>query len=440
MKPRTHLTLLLTSVVLLGLAAGCAAPPPVTALQGGSGSLPEAPACPLLPADTYWYARADGLPVHPQSAQYVASIGLEEEIHADFGSGEFEGGPIGIPYVVVPGDQPRVDVAFEFADESDPGPYPIPPDPPIEGGPDGDGDRHILIVDRDACVLYEVFNAFPDGDGTWSAGSGAVFDLDSYALRPDTWTSADAAGLPMLPGLVRFDEVAAGAIEHAIRITVPDSAAAYVWPARHEAGIDDPSLPPMGLWLRLRADVDLSGLGPQAQVVARALQTYGAIVADNGSPWFISGAPDERWDNDDLRTLSSILGSSWEAVDSSSLQVDPDSAQAAIGGPPPPPPPPGGGRETGRVSGPDRIATAVAISQRAFPGGAPVAYLANAATFVDAVAGGTLTDGPVLLVPQCGELPAVVAAEIARVDPAQVLSLGGPAAVCDELLAQAASA
>ena len=173
-------------------------------------------------------------------------------------------------------------------------------------------------------------------------------------------------------------------------------------------------------------------------MIARALQTYGAIVADNGSPWFISGAPDERWDNDDLHTLDPILGRSWEAVDTSAMVIDPESAQASFGGAPPPPPP-GPVRESGRVSGPDRIATAVAISQRAFPNGAAVAYLANAATFVDAVAGGTLTDGPVLLVPQCGDLPPVVAQEIARLDPDQVLTLGGSAAVCDAILAAAAA-
>ena len=345
--PLTSLVVLLAGVLSLGSA--CAAPPEVTALQGGS--LPEAPGCPLMPADSYWYSRADQLPVHPRSGDYVAAIGLEEELHPDFGA-SVEDGPIGIPYAVVGGDQTPVDVSFTYADESDPGPYPIPPDAPIEGGTDSDGDRHVLLVDGDACLLYELFNAFPDGDGSWSADAGARFDLRSNALRPDTWTSADAAGLPILPGLVRFDEVAAGAIEHVIRITVPTSDESYVWPARHEAGAaEDPSLPPMGLRLRLRADADLSALGPQARVVAEALQTYGAIVADNGQPWFISGVPDARWDDDDLHSLGELLGSSWEAVDATSLIVDPETGQAA----------PGGGRRRRR---PARVAPPAACRAR----------------------------------------------------------------------------
>jgi hypothetical protein len=286
--------------------------------------------CPAFPADNHWHARVDGLPVHPQSSAYVGSIGAGDGVKADFGSGLWEGGPIGIPVTAVATGQAKVAVSFDYADESDPGPYPIPPDALVEGGPDADGDRHVLVVEAGACRLYELFDAHPNGDGSWQAGSGAVYDLRANDLRPAGWTSADAAGLPIAAGLVRYDEVAAGRIVHAIRVTVPASQNQYVWPARHAASDSgDAALPPMGLRLRLRADADLSGLGPQARVVAEAMQTYGVIVADNGSAWYLSGAPDERWDNDDLQSLGTLTGAAFEAVDSSQLMVDPDSAQAA---------------------------------------------------------------------------------------------------------------
>jgi hypothetical protein len=267
--------------------------------------------------------------VHPQSDAYVAAIGSGDGVKADFGAGLWEGGPIGIPITEVPPGQPGVDVTFDYADESDPGPYPVPPDALIEGGPDGDGDRHVLLVDRAGCRLYELYAAHPNGDGSWQAGSGAVYDLRSHALRPDGWTSADAAGLPIVPGLVRYDEVAAGRIDHAIRVTVPRSQDAYVWPARHAASDSaDPGLPPMGLRLRLRADVDIGGLPAQARVVAQAMKEHGVIVADNGSPWYLSGVPDDRWDNDALRALGDLTGADFEAVDAGPLMVDPDSGQA----------------------------------------------------------------------------------------------------------------
>ncbi len=270
----------------------------------------------------------DTLPVHPNSAAYVNTIGAGDYVHADFGSGEWDGGPIGIPYVVVPGTQPGVDVSFYWDDQSDPGPYPIPPDPPIEGGPDADGDRHILILDSDDCVLYELFYAWPENDGTWSAHSGAIFDLSSHALRPETWTSADAAGLPILPGLVRWDEVAAGEINHALRFTAPETQEAYLWPARHHASdFTGVEYPPMGLRMRLKANYDISGFSPEVQVILRALKKYGLILADNGSPWYISGVPDEQWDNDLLHELHAIDGSAFEAVDVSSLMLHPDSGQ-----------------------------------------------------------------------------------------------------------------
>jgi hypothetical protein len=288
--------------------------------------------CPLLPADNIWNAPVDTLPLDRNSERYVATIGAEENAHADFGSGEWEGWPIGIPYVTVPGDQPKVAVSFEYDDESDPGPYPIPPDPPIEGNPDGDGDRHILMVDRDNCILYELFAADQQEDGSWTAGSGAIFDLRSNALRPDGWTSADAAGLPILPGLVRYAEVAAGEIRHALRFTAPETRRAYVWPARHYASsLTGEEYPPMGQRFRLRADFDETGFSPEVQVILRALKKYGMILADNGSPWFISGVPDDDWNNDALRELHQLRGSDFEAVDVSLLMVDPDSGQVRGG-------------------------------------------------------------------------------------------------------------
>jgi len=272
----------------------------------------------------------DTLPLDPRSADYVASIGLETGLHPDFGAGLWNGGPIGIPYTTVPGTQPLVTVTFDYEDESDPGPYPIPPDAPIEGGPQSDGDRHVLVVDVDACRLYEMWYAWPQPDGSWHAGSGAVFDLNSHALRPDTWTSADAAGLPILPGLVRYDEVASGEIRHALRFTAAHTRAAHIWPARHHASsLTDPSIPPMGQRFRLRADFDISGYSPEVQVVLRALKRYGMFLADNGSNWYVSGVPDERWDNDTwVSELATVLGANFEAVDESACMIDPDSAQA----------------------------------------------------------------------------------------------------------------
>lgn len=305
--------------------------PPVTADTTAPG-LP----CPLFPADNIWNATIDHLPVHPLSDTYIDTIGRDESFHPDFGSGIWppdDGGPIGIPYIVVPANQPKVPVDFYYPDESDPGPYPVPPDAPIEGGPNSDGDRHILIAQEGTCLLYEIYDAHPRADGGWDAGSGAIFDLRSNALRPAGWTSADAAGLPILPGLVRYDEVVAGEITHALRFTAPETQQAFVWPARHFASdLNDTRYPPMGQRFRLRADYDLSGFDPQIQVILRAMQRYGIILADNGSPWYISGAPDERWDNDILHQLDRLTGDDFEAVDVSSLILDPDSAQVAVRG------------------------------------------------------------------------------------------------------------
>jgi len=300
--------------------------------------VPQVAGCQVFPADNIWNVPIDGLPVAANSELYISTIGAATGLHPDFGSGVWPPGstsPIGIPWCDVPGDQPLVPISFYYPDESDPGPYPIPPDAPIEGGPDGDGDRHVLVVDRDACVLYEVFDAWPQGGGTsWEAGSGAIFDLGSNALRPDGWTSADAAGLPILPALVRPEEVAAGAIHHALRFTAPETRNTYVWPARHFASsLSGPEYPPMGQRFRLKADVNISGFSPAVQVILQALKTYGMMLADNGSAWYISGVPSESWDNDVLHELSAITGSDFEAVDVSSLMVDPDSGQTTYGAP-----------------------------------------------------------------------------------------------------------
>ncbi|HET7011229.1 MAG TPA: hypothetical protein VFI11_10670 [Anaerolineales bacterium] len=287
-------------------------------------------ACSVFPADNIWNTTVDGAPVHLLSDNYVQAIGLDEPLHPDFGSGLWEGGPIGIPYVEVASATKLSEVSFDDADESDRGPYPIPDAPPIEGGPASDGDRHILMVSWDECRLYELYAAYPQGDGEWSAGSGAMFDLRTNDLRPAGWTSADAAGLPIFPGLVRYDEVASGEIRHALRFTAPRTQRAFVWPARHSASdITDSAYPPMGQRFRLRADFDLEGFSPEVQVILTALQVYGLVLADNGSPWFLSGAPDERWNNDILRELRQVTGRDFEAVDVSAWMVSADSAQVS---------------------------------------------------------------------------------------------------------------
>ena len=267
--------------------------------------------CPVFPASNPWNERVDALPVHPRSDAIVRSIGVDGTVHPDFGSGRYQGRPIGIPFQVVARDAKRSRVRFQYADESDKGPYPIPRSPRIEGG----GDRHILMVQRGTCRLFELFAAQRRGS-TWSAGSGAIFNLRSNAVRPRGWTSADAAGLPILPGLARYDEVAAGEIRHALRFTVAQTRRAFVFPARHYASSAYRSRPagdgPAATAQAQRADRQISPA--QARVVARALQLYGMLVADNGSDWFISGAPDSRWNNDDLRALGRLRGSDFEVV------------------------------------------------------------------------------------------------------------------------------
>ena len=284
--------------------------------------LPQAPKCPLFPRSSHWNQRVDRLPVHPRSARIVDSIGAGRSAKADFGSGTYEGGPIGIPYTTVSRRQPRIPVSFEFAAESDRGPYPIPPNAPIQGGAASDGDRHVLVVDRDRCRLYELFAAYPRRGGrSWRAGSGAVWNLRSNRLRPRGSTSADAAGLPILSGLARYDEVRRGRIDHALRFTAPRTRRAYIYPARHFASSSsDPDLPAMGQRIRLRQSFDVSPFPRQARVVLRALKAYGAILADNGSAWYFSGAPHRGWDNDDLQSLRRVRGADFEVVDTRRLR------------------------------------------------------------------------------------------------------------------------
>jgi len=299
-----------------------------------SGDGPIIGNCPVYPPDNYWNTRVDSLPVDPNSAAYIAALDPGAGIHPDFGSGEWNGGPIGIPFMLIPASTPKVPISFYYPDDSDPGPYPIPANPLIEGGPDSDGDRHILLVDQDNCLLYEVYDAYPAANGAWEAGSGAIFDLRSNALRPDEWTSADAAGFAIFPGLVRYDEVASGEINHAIRFTAEAIRHSYIWPARHRAtcgdrGDDDLSVPPMGQRFRLKASFDVSGYPHDVQVILVAMQTYGVVLADCGSNWFISGSPDSRWLDEELvDSLRGVHGSDFEAVDTSGLMLDPDSGQA----------------------------------------------------------------------------------------------------------------
>jgi hypothetical protein len=274
---------------------------------------PAVAGCTVFPKNNPWNQRVDKLPVAGNSDAIVRSIGSDDTMHADFGSGRYNGGPIGIPYTSVGRKTKRHRVAFEYADESD--------KVPIEGGRGADGDRHALIVDRSRCKLYELFALYPvDGGRSWRAGSGAIWDLRSNKLRPRGWTSADAAGLPILPGLARYPEVKRGAINHALRFTVSRTRRAYVYPARHFASSDDnPSLPPMGARLRLKASFDIAGYPRQSRVVLRALKRYGMILADNGSDWYVSGAPSRGWNNDDLHSLHNVSGSAFEVVDTSSL-------------------------------------------------------------------------------------------------------------------------
>jgi hypothetical protein len=303
-------------------AAAAAAALTAVLLTGSSAHalrLPAARHCPVFPANNPWNERVDKLPVSAHSAQLISSIGLDAPVHADFGSGRWDGGPIGIPFDVVSRKTPLRRVSFQYADESDRVRYPIPSHVHIEGGAHATGDRHAILVDKSSCRLYELYDLRHTSRG-WTAGSGAVWNLRSNHLRPAGWTSADAAGLPIFAGLARWDEVAGGAIDHALRFTAQQTRRAYVYPARHYASSsNDPALPPMGLRVRLKASVNIASFPKQARVVLRALQRYGMILADNGSPWYVSGAPNRHWSNDALHSFGRLTGADFEVVDTSSL-------------------------------------------------------------------------------------------------------------------------
>ena len=298
---------LLAAAVVAGIASGH----PVSG----------APKCPVFPKSNPWNQRVDKLPVASNSAAIVDSIGASGSVHPDFGSGLYGGAPIGIPYTTVSRTQKKVRVSFDYADESDRGPYPIPRNAPIEGGRSSDGDRHVIVVDRSACKLYELYAAYPqNGGASWKAGSGAIWSLKSNKLRPKGWTSADAAGLPILPGLARYEDLKKGGIDHALRFTASRTRKAFIYPARHLASsLTDPDLPAMGQRLRLKASFNVSGFPKQARAVLVALKRYGMILADNGSSWYITGAPNKGWNNDDLHTLGRVKGSDFEVVDTSKL-------------------------------------------------------------------------------------------------------------------------
>lgn len=290
-------------------------PPPTPTLPSGGATAPVIAGCQVFPQNNAWNQDVSGLPVHANSANYIsriAALGGNQKLHADFGSNP----SYGIPYVVVPSTQPMVPITFTaYGDESDPGPYPIPATAPVEGGANATGDRHVLVLQQGACKLYEMYRSFFNGSG-WNADSGAVWDLNTGALRPAGWTSADAAGLPILSGLVRYDEVKSGKITHALRFTVSRTQKGYILPATHWASsYTDANLLPMGARLRLRADYDISGYSGDARVILEALKKYGMIVADNGSNWYITGATDTRWNDTDLNQLKLVPGSAFEVVD-----------------------------------------------------------------------------------------------------------------------------
>jgi len=305
----------IVGVVALAMTSGawCAAETPKLPDLGNGASFHGLR---VLPDDSPWNQDVSKEPVDPNSAVLINSIGANKPLHPDFGT-TWQGHPNGIPYVVVDNKQPNVKVTFtDYGDESDAGPYPIPKDAPIEGGPDADGDRHVIVYNRDTGKLYETWRAFPEKDGNWKAACGAVWNLKTGAPREQGWTSADAAGLPIFPGLVRYDEVVEQKeIRHALRFTIQRSRHAYVAPATHFAAkSNDPKLPPMGMRVRLKASVDISKYPATTKVILKALQTYGMIVADNGGDWFISGAPNDKWNEDEVHALSKIHGRDFEVV------------------------------------------------------------------------------------------------------------------------------
>jgi hypothetical protein len=313
-----------TAVAVVGLTLSVS-----TGAASAGTPVPGAPACPMFPADNVWNTDISGLPVDAHSAAWLSSMNsATTHLHPDFGPSGDPSNPYGIPYTVVSPSHPVLTPTFTYASESDPGPYPFGADTPIEGGALSTGDRHALMVNPATCTLYELDGATYSGSGS-TAVSGAVWNLASNALRPSGWTSADAAGLPILPGLLRYDEVVSGSVTHAIRMTAQSTDTSFIWPARHQAGSSsNPNLPPMGARFRLKADFDISTYSPQAQVVLRAMQHYGLILADNGSNWYFGGTADTGWPLSLVDELKQIPASAFEAVDESSLMVDLNSGQA----------------------------------------------------------------------------------------------------------------
>ncbi len=309
-------------VAILILSLSTAAQQPPAATPSG----PQIAGCPVFPADNIWNAPIDKLPIDPRSQAYIASIGADVGLHPDFASDPGSG----IPFTLTDSHVKPAKITFDYDSESDPGAYPIPPNPRIEGGPSApqDSDHHILLIETDRCMLMELWGARRVSDTAWTAGSGIRMDLNSNKLRPNGETSADAAGLPVFPGLVRYDEVAAGEIRHALRFTALKTLNGHIWPARHDAShINDRRFPPLGVRFRLRADFDISGFSKTNQVILTALKRYGMFLADNGSNWFLSGVPDPRWDDDDLHKLNRVKGSDFEAVNETSLMANFDSAR-----------------------------------------------------------------------------------------------------------------
>ena len=317
-------------VATIALAA-LASPAAASATEPARGAAPRTTpvpgtTCPLFPDDNYWHARVDSLPVHPQSAAWMSRMHSSINLHPDFGpSYGAQDLPYGIPLTVVDA-APRVPVSFEYADESDAVSYPLGPETLIEGGATSEGDRHAIVVDAATCTLFETWNTRRTKAG-WTAGSGATWDLRSNALRPRTWTSADAAGLPILPGLLRWDEVAAGHVDHAIRFTTNVTRRAFIWPARHQAGsTNSPAFPPMGARFRLTSSYPTKGLSPEAQAVVEAMKAYGLVLADNGSPWYFQGTADPDWPPTLIDELKRIPASAFEAVDTAGMKVTGNSA------------------------------------------------------------------------------------------------------------------
>ncbi len=324
-----HKTAVLVAFVAAGLVGPGLSVGVVPSVASAGTPVPGAPNCPMFPPDNVWNTPIAGLPVNPNSAAWLASMDAgTTNLHPDFGPSGDPANPYGIPYTVVSPSQPDVPITFQYAAESDPGPYPFSASTPIEGGQQSSGDRHAIMVNPATCTLYELYDAQYNPSGS-TAGSGAIWNLNSNALRPAGWTSADAAGLPILPGLVRYDEVQSGVITHAIRMTAETTDTSYLWPARHEAGTaSNPNLPPMGARFRLKASYNISGYSPQAQVVLRAMQQYGLILADNGSNWYFGGTADDNWPSALVNELKSVPASAFEAVDESGLMIDPNSGQA----------------------------------------------------------------------------------------------------------------